>query len=149
MSNIKIANYKSTIELAKQSVALLSQSEQLKRVEIAQEAITSLLSNKLDLTKRNQLLDVYNTINALVSVPGILGGQANEFCIEICEVIKNIIKNQAKNKDYIIPDDDKHAMNMLLDLYMDVIFNVPAKHIRKASDIIHDRLSSDSGVTKI
>lgn len=149
MTNTKVAQYKSTIELAKKAVALLSEKEQLAMASCAQSAIQAFIENKLDVNTRNTVFDVYNTINGLSSIPGILKGQVGDFCIEICDVIKNTLNGQKNNKEYIIPDDDKYALNMLLDLYIDVLFNVPAKYIHKATDIIRDRLSSNSGVTKV
>ena len=139
----------STLNLAKKAVALLKEEDQTSRLEKAQEAFEAFYRGDLTLAKSNEFIHIYNTVNAMVAIPGILKGQANDFCIVVSSVIKKIFQERKLNPAYVVSKEDREKLDGLLNLYIDVIINVPAKDIRKAEKIIRDQIQSNTGVTKV
>jgi len=139
----------STLNLAKKAVALLKEEDQTSRLEKAQEAFEAFYTGNFTLSQSSDFIHIYNTVNAMVAIPGILKGQANDFCIEISSIIKNIFVKRKEDPTYVVSNEDQKYLNGLLNLYMDIIINVPAKDIRKAEKIITDQIKNNVGVTKV
>lgn len=138
-----------TMAVAKRGSALLPKGEQLRNISAAVTATEAFINGKATREQFGTVLNMYNMINALVSVPGALKGHANDFCIEVCETIKQIAKRQSISGVKPLTVTEAEQLNAMKTLYVDIISNVTQRILDKAEDILNNRLEQKDGVSDL
>ena len=138
-----------TMAIAKRGSALLPKGEQLRNISAAITATEAFIAGKATREQLGAVLNMYNMVNGMVAVPGALKGQANDFCLEVCETIKLISVRHSETGVKPLTSDEATQLNALKTLYIDIISNVNKRMLDRAQEIVRSRLERRDGVADL
>lgn len=139
----------STMSVAINGSSLASKNLQLKNISAAISATEAFINGKATVEQFGAILNMYNMVNAMISVPGVLKGNLNDFCIEICQTIKQINARHAATGTDVLLEHETEQINALRAFYIDIISNVSRRHLDRAEKIMQKRLKGRNGVTNL
>lgn len=123
--------------------------DQLIRLSIVKPSIQAVIDGTADEGQWHDTLAVFNIVNALAGMPGVLKGQPHAFCLEVAAVLEEVSAHWHSGQPQPLNPTQEETLWALYDVFVWVLEDVPMRVFEKAERLIAHRIAKRDGVTNL